>query len=79
MKPSRENVFRTLARLEQSGALPDRGILSVFLSDRAGAQRLHATQLVVHTSGDAVFVRFSRLPFVRPYAYSRQALRVARL
>lgn len=80
MKPSRENVFRVMAKLEQSGSLRgEDGPLSVFVSDRVGAQRLHPTQLSVRISGDAVFVRFSRLPFVRPYVYSRQALRAAKL
>lgn len=75
MKPSRENVFGVLARLEQGGLLPGDGPTSVFVS---GGNR-HSTQLAVHVSGDAVFVRFSRLPFVRPYVYSRQALKTARL
>ncbi|MGN0773796.1 MAG: hypothetical protein ACI4MP_08435 [Candidatus Ventricola sp.] len=77
MKPSRENVFGVLARLEQAGALPDDGPTSIFVSDRDGPLRLHPTQLAVRVSGDAVFVRISRLPFVRPYVYSRQALRTA--
>ena len=76
MKPSRENVFRAMAQVEQ--ALPESGMTSVFISDKADGRRLHATQYVVRVSGDTVFVRFSRLPFVRPYVYSRQALKSAR-
>ncbi len=82
MIPSRENVFRVMARLEQSGSMPahaDDGPTSVFASDQVGALRLHPTQYVVRVSGDTVFVRFSRLPFVKPYVFSRQALRVAKL
>ena len=79
MKPSRENVFRVLAKLEQSGSLPDNGPTSVFVSESDNSLRRHATQLAVRVSGDAVFVRISRLPFVRPYVYSRQALKTARL
>ena len=79
MKPSRENVFRVMAELEQAGSMPESGVTSVFVSDSYGALRLHPTQLVVRVSGDTVFVRFSRLPFVRPYVYSRQALKIAKL
>ena len=79
MKPSRENIFQLLARMEQDCGLPEDGPISVFVSDRAGMLRLHPTQLVMRISGDTVFVRFSRLPFVKPYVYSRQALKVAKL
>ena len=77
MKPSRENVFGVLARLEQAGALPESGVTSVFLSDRDGSNRRHPTQLAVRMSGDTVFVHISRLPSVRPYVFSRQALKAA--
>ena len=77
MKPSRENIFGVMARLEQAGALPRSGVTSVFLSDRDGSIRRHPTQLAVRISGDTVFVHISRLPFVRPYVFSRQALRAA--
>ena len=79
MIPSRENIFRVLARMEQDCGLPEDGPISVFVSDRAGTLRLHPMQLVMRISGDTVFVRFSRLPFVKPYVYSRQALKVAKL
>lgn len=76
MKPTRENLFRVLAQLEQAGLLPDDGPISVFV--RSGSdQRAHSTQYVARVSGDTVFVRVSRLPFVRPMAFSRQALRAA--
>jgi len=79
MKPSRENVFRLLARLEQDCGLPEGdGPVSLFISDRAGAIRLHPTQLVLRIDGDTVFVRASRLPFARPMVFSRQALKVAK-
>ena len=77
MKPSRENVFGVMARLEQAGALPESGVTSVFLSDRDGNIRRHPTQLAVRMSGDTVFVHISRRPFVRPYVFSRQALKAA--
>ena len=77
MKPSRENVFGVLARLEQAGALPESGVTSVFLSDRDGNIRRHPTQLAGRMSGDTVFVHISRLPCVRPYVFSRQALKAA--
>ena len=77
MKPSRENIFGVMVRLEQAGALPESGVTSVFLSDRDGSIRRHPTQLAVRISGDTVFVHISRLPFVRPYVYSRQALKTA--
>ena len=79
MKPSRENVFRVMAELEQSGSMPDSGVMSIFVSDKVGMLRLHPTQFVIRVSGDTVFVRVSRLPFVRPMTFSRQALRIARL
>ena len=79
MKPSRENIFGVMARLEQAGSLPESGVTSVFISESDGKLRRHPTQLAVRVSGDAVFVRISRLPFVRPFVYSRQALKVARL
>ena len=79
MKPSRENIFRLLARMEQDCGLPEDGPISIFVSDRAGTLRLHPTQLVMRISGDTVFVRTSRLPFVKPMVFSRQALKVAKL
>ena len=79
MKPSRENIFRLLARLEQDCGLPEaeNGPVSLFVSDRSGMIRLHPMQLVLRIDGDTVFVRASRLPFARPMVFSRQALRVA--
>jgi len=77
MKPSRENVFRVMAELEQSGSMPESGVMSVFVSDKVGMLRLHPTQFSIRVSGDTVFVRTSRLPFVRPMTFSRQALRIA--
>ena len=79
MKPSRENVFRVMAQLEQAGSMPESGVLSVFVSDKVGMLRLHPTQFVIRVSGDTVFVRISRLPFVRPMTFSRQALRIAKI
>lgn len=79
MKPSRENIFRVLARMEQDCGLPEQNPVSLFIADNAAGIRLHPMQLVLRTDGDTVFVRFTRLPFVRPYVYSRQALKVARL
>ena len=79
MKPSRENVFRVMAEIEQAGSMPESGVLSVFVSDKAGLLRLHPTQFVIRVSGDTVFVRISRLPFVRPMTFSLQALRIANL
>ena len=77
MKPSRENIFRVMARLEQAGSLPESGVISVFISDQDGRTLRHPTQLAVRISGDTVFVHISRLPFVRPYVFSRQALKTA--
>lgn len=71
MKPSRENIFRVLAALERSGLLPEDGPTSVFLRQGAGG---HIMQLAVRVSGDAVFVRMSRLPFIRPLAFTRSEL-----
>ena len=79
MIPSRENIFRLLARMEQDCGLPEDGPISIFVSDRAGTLRLHPTQLVMRISGDTVFVRTSRLPFVKPMVFSRQALKIAKL
>lgn len=81
MKPSKENIFRLLARLEQDCGLPENGDgpISLFISDRAGSVRLHPTQLVMRIDGDTVFIRPSRLPFVRPMVFSRQALKVAKV
>ena len=79
MKPSRENVFRVMADLEQSGSMPESGVMSIFVSDKVGMLRLHPTQFVIRVSGDTVFVRISRLPFVRPMTFSRQALRIAKI
>lgn len=79
MKPSRENLFAVLARMEQGGFLPEDGPISVFVQQAAGGYRSHAMQLAVRVSGDTVFVRASRLPFTRPHIFSRRALRVARL
>lgn len=79
MLPNRENVLRVLARLEQEGALPQDGSTSVFISARAGLVRTHATQVAVRVQGDVVYARISRLPFVRPMVFTRQALREVRL
>ena len=79
MKPSRENIFHLLARMEQDCGLPEGGPISLFVSDSYGTLRLHPLQLVMRTEGDTVFVRASRLPFVRPMTFSRQALKVAKM
>ena len=79
MKPSKDNIFRLLARMEQDCGLPEGGPISIFVSDQAGLIRLHPTQLVLRTAGDTVFVRISRLRFVKPMTFSRQALRVAKI
>ena len=78
MRPSKENIFRTLARVEQECGLPDDGPISLFVTDQVGTIRTHATQIAVKIQGDNVYARFTRLPFVRPYVFSRQALKVAR-
>ena len=78
MKPTRENIFRILAKLEQAGSLPDDSPTSIFVRS-TDAPRAHSTQYVVRVDGDTVFVRVSRLPFVRPMAFSRQALRIAEI
>lgn len=77
MIPSRENIFRVLARMEQSFGLPESSPVSVFICEQTHGLQLHPTQIVLKINGDTVFVRFTRLPFVRPYVYSRQALKVA--
>ena len=78
MKPTRENIFRVLAKLEQAGHLDIDGPTSVFV--RSGsAPRAHSAQYVVRVDGDTVFVRISRLPFARPMAFSRQALKIAEI
>ena len=74
MKPSRDNIFHVLASLERAGHLPGDGPTSVFLRQGAGG---HVTQLCVRVNGDAVFVRMSRLPFIRPLVFSRRALTMA--
>ena len=74
MKPSRENILAALAGLERSGLLPEDGPTSVFLSQGAGG---HVTQLAVRVSGDAIFVRMSRLPFIRPLTFTRRELAMA--
>ena len=79
MKPSKENIFRVMAKIEQAGSMPENGVLSVFVSDKSGPLHLHPSQYVIRVSGDTVFVRISRLPFVRPMTFSRQALRIAEL
>ena len=62
----------SLAGLERSGLLPEDGPTSVFLS-----QGGHVTQLAVRVSGDAIFVRISRLPFIRPLTFTRRELAMA--
>ena len=79
MKPSKENVFRLLAEIEQNGGFPHDGPISVFAADFIGGLRGHPYQFVVRISGDTVFVRASRLPFARPMVFSRQALKVAKI
>ena len=74
MKPIRENILAALAGLERSGLLPEDGPTSVFLSQGAGG---HVTQLAVRVSGDAIFVRISRLPFIRPLTFTRRELAMA--
>ena len=79
MKPSKENVFRLLAEIEQNGGFPHDGPISIFAADYIGGLRGHPYQFVVRMDGDAVFVRASRLPFARPMVFSRQALRAVKL
>lgn len=73
----REYLFSVLARMEQGGCLPDDGPTSIFV--RPGGLRTRDVQLAVRVSGDEVLVRASRLPFARPFVFSRQALKVARV
>ena len=75
MKPSKDNILRVLASLERAGHLPEDGPTSVFLTQGGDGRGGHAVQLSVRVSGDAVFVRMSRLPFIRPLVFSRRALR----
>ena len=77
MKPTRENIFRVLARLEQVGHFDTDGPISIFVRS-TGTLRAHHVQYVVRVDGDAVFVRTSRLPFIKPLAFSRQALKNAK-
>lgn len=79
MKPSKENVFRLLAEIEQNGGLPNDGPISIFASAYKGGMRGHPYQFVVRIDGDTVFVRASRLPFAQPMVFSRQALKVVKL
>lgn len=79
MKPSKENVLRMLAQIEQGDGFPHDGPISVFAADYIGGLRGHPCQFVVRIDGDTVFVRASRLPFVRPMVFSRQALRMVKL
>ena len=79
MLPNKENVLRVLARLEQAGALPQAGSTSVFISGSIGLVRTHSTQVAVRVQGNVVYARISRLPFVRPMVFTRQALREVRL
>lgn len=79
MKPSKENVFRLLAEIEQNGGFPHNGPISVFASEYKGGLRGHPYQFVVRLDGDTIFVRASRLPFSRPMIFSRQALRAMKL
>ena len=74
MNPRTQNSPAALAGLERSGLLPEDGPTSVFLSQGAGG---HVTQLAVRVSGDAIFVRISRLPFIRPLAFTRRELAMA--
>ena len=79
MKPSKENIFRLLAEIEQNGGFPHEGPISVFAAQYRDGLRGHPYQLVVRADGDTIFVRASRLPFARPMVFSRQALRVFKL
>ncbi|MBR5225428.1 MAG: hypothetical protein IKV90_07190 [Clostridia bacterium] len=79
MKPSKENVFRLLAEIEQNGGFPHDGPISVFASEYPGGLRGHPYQFVVRLDGDTVFVRASRMPFARPMVFSRQALSAVKL
>ena len=73
MKPTRENIAGVLGKLLAAGHLDKDGITSVFVRSGA-APRAHSTQYVVRVEGDAVFVRVSRLPFIRPLAFSKASL-----
>lgn len=79
MKPSKENVFRLLAEIEQNGGFPHEGPISIFAAEYPGGLRGHPYQFVVRIDGDTLFVRASRLPFARPMVFSRQALRALKL
>ncbi|MBR2942125.1 MAG: hypothetical protein IKB82_01875 [Clostridia bacterium] len=78
MKPTREKIFQVLVRMEQAGHLDIDGPTSIFVRS-TGALGSHYVQYVVRVDGDAVFVRTSRLPFVKPMSFSRQTLRIAEI
>ena len=75
MKPNKENVRPILMRLMQSGQLQADGPVSLFLEEDHRSWRSHRQQFVVSVRGDAVFVRYSRLPFARPIVFSLQELK----
>ena len=75
MKPNKENIRPLLVRLVEIDQLPEDGPISLFLEEDHRTWRSHRQQFVVSVHGDAVFVRFSRLPFARPIVYSLQDLK----
>jgi len=75
MKPNKENIRPILVRMLKAGHLPADGPISLFLEEDHRTWRGHRQQFVVSVRGDAVFVRFSRLPFARPIVYSLQDLK----
>ena len=75
MKPSKENIRPLIVRMLKAGQLTADGPISLFLEENHRTWRSHRQQFVVSIRGDAVFVRYSRLPFARPIVYSLQDLR----
>lgn len=74
MSITRKQARDLLVRAQQSGHLSQDGPTSLFFSPRSGAFSRRPVQLAVRVCGDTVTVRTSRLPFVKPFVFTRSEL-----
>ena len=71
---TRQQVLRHLIYAKQAALLDQDGPTSLFITPQKGAFFRRPIQLAVCVSGDGIIVRTSRLPFAKPFVFTKEEL-----
>ena len=71
---TRQQVLCHLIRAKQAALLDQDGPTSLFIAPEKGAFSKRPIQLAVCVSGDVITVRTSRLPFTKPFVFTKEEL-----